>query len=187
MQKAIMVLLFVLLSVVPAGAREIAGVDLPEEVRRDDGATLSLNGAGVRTKFFFKIYVAALYLEHQATSVEAVLAGEGGKRMAMHFLYSEVSAEDLVEAWNDGFTANAAPEQLDALAADIAAFNELFTGVKSGDTIILDYLPGVGTAVVIRGERKGVIAGKPFNDLLLSIWLGTEPVAEDLRAALLGS
>lgn len=187
MQRAIMVLLFVLLSVVPAGSREIAGVDLPEEVTRDDGATLSLNGAGIRKKFFFKIYIAALYLENKATSAEAVLADEGGKRMAMHFLYSEVSGEDLVEAWNAGFTGNGTVEQLDALAADIAAFNELFTGVKSGDTIILDYLPGVGTEVVIRGERKGVIAGKPFNDLLLSIWLGTQPVAEDLRAALLGS
>jgi len=146
-----------------------------------------LNGAGVRTKFFFKIYVAALYLEHKATSAKEVLADEGGKRMAMHFLYSEVSAEDLVEAWNDGFTANGTPEQLDALAAEIAAFNELFTGVASGDTIILEYLPEVGTAVLIRGEQKGVIAGKPFNDLLLSIWLGTEPVAKDLRAALLGT
>jgi hypothetical protein len=187
MQRAIMVLLFVLLSVVPAGAREIAGVELPEEVTRDDGATLSLNGAGVRTKFFFKIYVAALYLEHKASTVEAVLTDEGGKRVAMHFLYSEVSAEDLVEAWNDGFTANGTPEQLDALAADIIAFNKLFSAVKAGDTIILDYLPGVGTAVIIRGEQQGVIAGKPFNDLLLSIWLGTQPVAEDLRAALLGS
>ncbi len=187
MQRAIVVLLFVLLTVVPVGAREIAGVDLSEEVKRDDGAVLSLNGAGVRTKFFFKIYIAALYLEQMATSADAVLAEEGGKRMAMHFLYSEVSAEDLVEAWNAGFAGNGTPEQLDALAAEIASFNQLFTTVNAGDTIILDYLPGVGTAVEIRGERVGVIAGKPFNDLLLSIWLGPEPVAEDLRAALLGS
>jgi hypothetical protein len=187
MQKTIMVLLFVLLSLVPAGAREIAGVDLPEQLSRDDGTALSLNGAGIRSKFFFKIYIAALYLENPATSVDAVLADEGGKRMAMHFLYSEVSGEDLVEAWNEGFTGNGTPEQLETLAPEIAAFNKFFTGVKSGDTIVLDYLPGVGTAVVIRGEQQGVIAGKPFNDLLLSIWLGKQPVDEDLRAALLGS
>jgi hypothetical protein len=39
---------------------------------------------------------------------------------------------------------------------------------------------------MIREEVKGMIEGKPFNDLLLSIWLGEKPVSKALRDDLLG-
>lgn len=170
----------------PAAAREIADVEVAEEVVQSDGTVLSLNGAGIRSKFFFKIYIASLYLETLGTDSAAVIGGDGGKRLVMHFLYDEVGKDDLVEAWNEGFEGNGTPDQLTALADKIATFNALFDNVKAGDRILLDYIPGGGTTVTIRGEEKGRIDGKEFNDLLLSIWLGKEPVGEDLRDELLG-
>ncbi|MES9973153.1 MAG: chalcone isomerase family protein, partial [Candidatus Thiodiazotropha sp.] len=45
-------------------AREIAGIPLPEQIVREaDNAALVLNGAGIRKKVFFKIYLASLYLQ----------------------------------------------------------------------------------------------------------------------------
>jgi hypothetical protein len=41
--------------------------------------------------------------------------------------------------------------------------------------------------VSINTTEKGTIAGKDFNDLLLSIWLGDKPVGEKLRKELLGN
>ncbi len=38
-------------------ALEIAGTAVPESVQVDKGKTLQLNGAGIRSKFFFKIYI----------------------------------------------------------------------------------------------------------------------------------
>lgn len=187
MGRIVMMVLLVLCCSFPVAAREVAGVALEEQLTTDNGTVLSLNGAGIRTKFFFKIYVAALYLEKRGDTAEAVIGEEAAKRMVMHFLYDEVGQEDLIEAWNDGFNGNGTSEQLAALAGEIAKFNTLFSAVKAGDQIVLDYHPGTGTAVLIRGEHKGTIPGKPFNDLLLSIWLGKEPVTEDLRAALLGT
>ncbi len=186
MRSVILLSVCMLLFSLPAGAREIAAVDVPETVVQTNGTTLQLNGAGIRSKFFFKIYIAALYLEKISPDAALVLESDGGKRMAMHFLYDEVGKDDLVEAWNDGFAGNGSPAQLADLSGQIAAFNALFETVKSGDSIILDYIPGAGTSVTIRGENKGSIAGKPFNDLLLSIWLGKEPVSGDLRDNLLG-
>lgn len=44
-------------------------------------APLTLNGAGLRTRLFIKIYVGALYLSEKKTCAEAVLADIGAKRM----------------------------------------------------------------------------------------------------------
>ena len=182
----ITVLLLTLLVSVSAYGREIAGVDVPETVSQADGTVLQLNGAGIRTKVFFKIYIAELYLADKQSEVPAILDDDRGRRIVMHFLYEEVGKEDLVEAWNHGFQGNGSAEQLAELSAQITSFNALFDSVKKGDQIILDYIPGKGTTVMIREEVKGLIEGKPFNDLLLSIWLGEKPVSKGLRDDLLG-
>ncbi len=182
----IAVLLLTLLVSVSAHGREIAGIDVPETVSQADGTVLQLNGAGIRTKVFFKIYIAELYLADKQSEVPSVLNGDGGRRIVMHFLYDEVGKEDLVEAWNHGFQGNGSAEQLAELSSQITSFNALFDTVKKGDQIILDYIPGKGTTVMIREEMKGIIEGKPFNDLLLSIWLGEKPVSKALRDDLLG-
>lgn len=182
---ALMILVVLMISV-PAVAREIAGIEVPEKVVQADGKELKLNGAGIRSKFFFKIYIAELYLEQTGNDVGKILAFDGGKRMTMHFLYDEVGKDDLVDAWNEGFEANGTAEQLKNCADRIEQFNALFEMVKEGDQVVLDYSPGTGTSVTIKGQEKGVIEGKDFNDLLLSIWLGKEPVTEDLKDDLLG-
>lgn len=178
------VLLLVLISA-PAFAREIADVNVPEQIHAHDGVTLRLNGAGVRYKFFFKIYVAELYMEHPAGDAEKVIADQGQKKVIMHFVYSEVGKDKLVEGWDEGFHANLSPEQFAALQERIKRFNAMFDTVKSGDEISLDYIPGQGTQVTIRGQVQGAVAGKDFNDALLSIWLGQEPVSDELRKELL--
>ena len=166
-------------------AREIAGVSVAE-TSNQDGVMLTLNGAGVRTKFFFDIYIAQLYLTKTSTEVAAILAADRPRRLVMHFLYREVDQQTLIESWLAGFAGNATRQQLAQQQTNIEAFNAMFDTVRQGDQIILDYLPGTGTRVIIRGEQQGVVAGKNFNDLLLSIWLGRQPVDQALKDALLG-
>ena len=57
---------------------------------------------------------------------------------------------------------------------------------STGDDIVLTYVPGRGTVVSVKGAEKGVIEGKDFADALFSVWLGPNPVQEDLKLALLG-
>jgi hypothetical protein len=52
--------------------------------------------------------------------------------------------------------------------------------------ILLDYLPGAGTRVTIKGQVKGVIPGQDFNDALLEVWLGARPASGGLKRAMLG-
>jgi len=185
--RIINVLMLIVLFSTPVFAREIADVKIPELVTVGEGMALHLNGAGIRYKFFFKIYIAELYMEHPATDVQKVIKDDGRKRVVMHFVYSEVDKDKLVEGWNEGFHGNLSPQQFAALQDKINRFNGMFDTVKSGDEIFLDYIPGIGTEVRIRGQKKGVIAGKDFNDALLAIWLGKEPVSDELRQELLGN
>ena len=148
--------------------------------------TLQLNGIGYRSKFFFKIYIGALYTVTRAKTPEEVLSQTGPKRLLMHFLYSEVSREKLVDAWNEGFEENTPAGDLAKLRERIDQFNAMFPALHSGDEVVLDYIPGKGTVVTIKGEIKGVIKGEDFNHALLNIWLGDEPADSDLKDALLG-
>lgn len=170
----------------PLAAREIAGVNVPESITGADGVELKLNGAGIRSKLFIKVYIAGLYLQSPYSDAESVLADDGQKKMLMHFLYKKVEKAKLVGAWNEGFEANLGADQLAALADRIQAFNEMFATVNKGDTIHLDYLPGTGTVVTVAGEKKGVVEGRDFANALFAIWLGEKPVTSDLKTSLLG-
>lgn len=178
--------LFLMISVQAAAAREIAGVVVPESVAIDN-KMLVLNGAGIRKKFIIKVYVGSLYLTAKRSTVNQILDDPGAKRIAMDFLYKEVSAEKLVEGWNDGFTGNNSSEELAPLQARIKQFNSLFSTVRKGDQIRLDYLPGEGTQVWINDTMKGSVEGEDFSRALLKIWLGPEPPDANLKEAMLGN
>ena len=179
----LVVLLFLAVNV---QGKEIAGITLPETINHEDGTLLQLNGAGIRSKFIIKVYIAQLYLADKKSEVASILAEDGHRRMIMHFLYDEVDKKALVDAWNEGFQANGSDELLGQLTSEIETFNNYFVTVKKSDRIVLDYVPGTGTSVFIRDEKMGTISGKKFNDLLLSIWLGEKPVNKGLKNKLLG-
>jgi len=171
----------------PAIAAEVEGVKLADKVQLG-GSELTLNGAGVRTRVFFKIYVGALYLQKKAGGSEAVLEDAGAKRIAMHLL-RDLEAEQLLSALNDGLKKNHAPADLARLEPQAKQLDGIFTAVKAvkkGDVVLLDYLPGAGTRVTVRGEDRGTIPGEDFNRALLRIWLGEQPADASLKKAMLG-
>lgn len=170
-----------------AGAKEIASVTIPESISFS-GQTdkLILNGAGIRSKFFFDIYIGSLYLQKKANTAEEVYTQSGNKSVRMHFLYSEVSKEKLTDGWTKGFENNLSSDEFDKLKPRLEQFNALFSTVKKGDSINLDFTPDKGTRLVINNDTKGIIAGNDFFSALLKIWLGKEPADSDLKTAMLG-
>jgi len=182
-----LIALFLLALCTQAFALELEGVTLGDKALVGN-ATLQLNGSGVRTKLFFKVYVGALYLGEKKRTAAAVLDDAGAKRVAMHMLRS-LGSEKLLEAFDKGMAANNTPAALSAMDARIREFSAIFrttTEVEKGDVITLDYVPGEGTRISINGAEKGRVAGTEFNRALLKIWLGDDPVSEDLKKGLLG-
>ncbi len=185
--KQIRLLLFSMLLLLPlfAQAIEIESVTLPDTIQLQ-GKTLQLNGAGIRTKFFFDIYVGGLYLEQHASSAKAVLADHGVKRVTMNFLYGKVGREKLTDGWEEGFEKNQSHKQMQALNERLGQFNALFTDARRGDSVVFDFLGDGSTHVSFNGSEKGVINGVDFQQALLAVWLGKKPADSDLKDAMLG-
>lgn len=170
----------------PATARTVEGVELPEAVTARDGTSLVLHGAGVRTKFFFDIYVGALYLPAAGQSAEAILGSDQPGRVEMHFVYDEVSRDRLAEAWRGGFRDNTPAAVADAIADRRDRFIGLFPAAVAGDVFAMEYLPGRGTRVSVNGESRGTIEGHAFFRALLGVFLGPEPADRGMKAGMLG-
>ena len=47
-------------------------------------------------------------------------------------------------------------------------------------------VPEQGTKVSVRGTDRGTIEGQDFADALFAVWLGPDPVQDDLKKALVG-
>lgn len=169
-------------------AADVHGVKLGETAVVE-GSPLVLNGAGVRTKMVFKVYVAALYLKEKKSGADAVLLDSGPKRVSLHFL-RELSAEKLTNAMDEGLAANNSTADLSALEVQMKDFRAMIASggaVREGNEILLDYVPGAGTAIILNKIEKGVIPGENFNRALLKVWLGEHPVDSALKKALLGN
>jgi hypothetical protein len=165
-------------------AGEAAGVKMPDTTTIE-GKTLKLNGIGLRKKMLFKVYVAGLYLETASKDAATVVSSDQIKSMRLHILRS-LDGSQIGEAISDGFWHNS-KAQMGALNERLLKLTGMFPAVVEGDQIVLTYVPGRGTSVNAKGQDKGVVEGKDFADALFSVWLGANPVQEDLKKALLGS
>lgn len=165
-----------------AAAVEVAGVNVPPTITAE-GKTLHLNGAGLRTKLMFKVYVAGLYLENTSKDAAAVVSSDQVKSMRLAILRS-LKGRQVSEAIEEGFEKNS-KAQMGALKARLDKLGAMIPNVEKGDDIVLTYVPGKGTVVTVKGAEKGVVEGKDFADALFAVWLGTNPVQEDLKKELL--
>jgi hypothetical protein len=174
---------------VVAVAAEIGGVKVDDTVRVA-GQDLQLNGGAIRMKYgFIKVYVGALYTAQKVALSDAVLADTRPRRITLTMLRT-VDADKLHESLFEGLEANATEAELAALQSRIKEMNAIFQAVKvvnAGDVIALDFLPGKGTQITVRGQVKDVIGGDDFGRALMKVWLGKKPVSADLKAGMLGS
>src|SRR4051812_20711552 len=184
-------LLAVAVGLATARAADIDGVKIDDKVTLGKGVPeLVLNGAGLRHKFaFIKVYIGSLYLAQKKSDNEAIFADTGPKRVSMHILSSEVTASDLISSMNNALAVNLSPHELALIEKRIRDLNTMMSSLKSinkGSVVNLDYLPDVGTRVVVDGQERITIPGADFFSAMLHIWIGNKPVDGRLRDAMLG-
>ncbi|MBK8319352.1 MAG: chalcone isomerase family protein [Betaproteobacteria bacterium] len=167
-------------------AAEVAGVKIDEQIKVGN-SELVLNGAGLRSRVFIKVYVGALYVTQKAATPAALLDAGNPRRMSLRLL-RDLDADTLYGALLDGLKNNNSEAELAALKAPIDQFAEIMKKIgnaRSGDTVAIDFT-GDGVGVSLNGEARGKVAGATFGRALLKVWLGDKPVDASLKKALLG-
>ena len=166
-------------------AAEVGGVKLDDKTSLG-GQEVVLNGAGIRTKAIFKVYVGSLYVPAKVSDLSGVLA-KAPRRVQMNLLRN-LSSDQLIEALVDGLKENNTPQELAAVKAqvdELVAIMKAIGDAKEGNVVTMDFVDGA-TRIGFNGTAKGAIAGEPFNRALMKIWLGDKPIQSDLKKALLG-
>lgn len=133
-----------------ASAVEVAGVRFADQTGFN--GELLVNGAGLRKKVFFQIYAMALYLPEKSGDSEAVLAGKGGKRIAITLL-RDLTAQQFVEALQEGMANNHSEAEMAGLKDRLKQFSDLMLAIgeaKTGTSILIDWLPASGTRLTGR-------------------------------------
>lgn len=154
------------------------------------GKDLKLNGAGMRTKIIIKVYAAGLYLTEKKTTMADIAALEGPRRVTI-VMARDISSETFGNAFMEGFKDNTSVTERNAIASQVNKFGEMFAsvaGLKKGDVLHLDWVPGAGTQCELNGKKLGeTVPDLAFYNALLRIWLGEDPVDRSLKPALLGA
>ena len=165
-------------------AREIAGVNIPESLQADQTA-LTLNGAGVRSKLFIKLYVGGLYLEQKSSDPAAIIESDEPMAIRLHIISSMITDEKMEKATREGFL-NATNGQVESLKNEIEKFISVFKEIKKNDVYDLIYIPGEGTQVYKNSNYYSLIEGLAFKQALFGIWLCDKPAQRSLKDDMLG-
>ena len=193
MQGACALLLAAALPTIPAAvaassATDVAGVKF-DDTATVHGQALKLNGAGLRTKVIFKVYALGLYLPEKKTSAADIQAVQGARRVQIVSL-RDLSSQDFSEAFMKGLNANTDAAERARLQGQIKTFDNMFAaipGLKKGDVLLVDWIPGTGTVCTLNGRKIGeTVPDVAFYNAILRIWIGNEPADSDLKPKLLG-
>ncbi len=199
-RKMVMAILWISTMVLPVSALEIGGVVLPENLKAGN-EQLSLNGAGIRTVFGFKVYAVGLYLSKKDSDGKAILDSDNPMALKMQwrravppqkinsvFFESFAKVTGSPEASEYGPTNNYGP-QTKEIVLFMSWVSKEETTPEHAWTYI--YTPGKGTDVFMYNGKQetlmGTIKGIEFKKVLFSIWLSEDPpVGIKLKKNLLG-
>ncbi len=165
----------------------VEGVPFEREIQLG-GSTLKLNGAGVRTRFVFKVYAAALYMPVPSATSTDVYVSKGPKRLKVSFL-REIDSTTLGKTMSQVMSDNLPREQFGKCIPGIVKLGELFAEKKkmtAGEMFTVDELPGKGTVISINGKLAAEISEPEFFTCLMHNYFGDRPADANLKTALLG-
>jgi uncharacterized membrane protein len=183
--KKVLFLIAIIASLQTFAQQVVNGVTLPNKFKGTK-SELVLNGAGIRKKAVFKVYVLGLYTNAKTKDAKAILNKNEEVIIRLQITSSVVNSGNMSEAIREGFeksmNGNTAPLK-GKIDAFIAAFSK--EEIKEGDVFVLNYIPGVGVKTSKNSKMVTTVEGEDFKKALLGIWLGDNPIDANLKKALL--
>jgi len=176
---------FIFLFCISIFAKEIGGVDIQKKLTINNH-TLSLQGAGVRSKFIFDIYTGALYLQKRTNNPKKIINDNLLSDIRMVITSSLVTGAKMKEGFSDDFKVIkhlGYKVDNDSLKKFLHTFD---TKVHKGDIFDFAYFPQVGLMIYKNQKMLTIIKSTDFKKALYAIWLGKKPAQESLKKKMLG-
>lgn len=157
------------------------------ETSLSNGTQLKLFGIGIHQEKRNDIYVGALFSPEQITDVTDLNDTYMSKRMSFKFV-AKYSPRQLSRLWKQRIAMNNSKSIWRPMTKEIIQFSRIFKRpMQAGDLINIDYIPGVGTEVLLNNTSFLTIEKPEFYQLLLNIWVGTIPPTEAFKEGITGS
>ncbi len=165
---------------------EVEGVKFPSAVNFNN-ETLIFNGGGVREKLDINLYAAALYLKSKQSNRSAILKNNNTVVLKMKVISSLITRELMDIATEESFDKSLGHRK-SYYRKEINQFKSVFRdGFSVGDVYDITFVQGKGILMYKNGVGKVVISGKEgFKEGVFDIWIGENPIQEELRDGLLG-
>ena len=165
---------------------EIGGIQIQPQINVDK-APLVLKGAGVRSKFFIKLYAASLYTKDSKSPVEEVVSGQQPAAVRLNILTGVITSKDMISAVEDGFL-KATGGNIAPIKSQIDQFLKVFSSekIQDGDQFTLFSSKKEGIIAYKNGKEVVRVPGEAFRQALLNIWLGKDPADKNLKQDMLG-
>jgi hypothetical protein len=174
-----------------AQALDVGGIKF-EATNSVAGNSVTLNGAGFRTRFVFKVYAGGLYLPTKTSNADAAIKMAGAKRIRLVFL-RELDTNEFGKLFVAGVKRNSTPMEFLAMVNGTVEMGKIFSAAKNplkpGDVVLMDYIPSKGTVITIneRVYNANIIPEPEFYAGLMRVWLGKEPADATLKENMLGA
>ena len=102
----------------------------------------------------------------------------------------DIDSNELGKSFTTAFTDNTPKNEMSKLIPGLIRMGQVFADQKkliAGDTFTIDWIPGSGTVITVKGKPQGEPFKEPeFYNALMRIWLGSSPADFKLKDALLG-
>jgi hypothetical protein len=167
---------------------ELEGMQVPAGITMD-GLKLTLNGASVRKRSYFKPDVVALYLTNKVSNLEDAMRMPGPKKVRVWVL-REFSGSVISRFFLGDFKQVATDTEFKQLINEIGQIGAIYGAVPrvfKGDVVDIDWTPGKGLTSTLNGK---LLSPTPINsekmyEMTLRIIAGAA-AAPDMRESLLG-
>ncbi|WP_106792124.1 chalcone isomerase family protein [Aquimarina sp. Aq78] len=165
---------------------KIGDATLPNTVKFN-GEDLTINGGGLREKFFFDIYAGALYLKKKSSNASAIAKADETMAIKLHILSGMMSRSKMANALREGFK-KSTNGNMEAYNERIEKFIGFINNEIEVDQVYdMVYEKGKGSVIYKDGKEKGYVKGLDFKKALFGIWLGNKPADKGLKKEMLGS
>ena len=181
-----------LLLKVSLAAMLIFFVCLPGFSYKVGGADLVKNGAGSRTKYMMKVYLATLYVPQELKGADAAQILEADKPMAidMRITSGLITRDKFVTSIAEAFDQSA---KAGYPCPDKQNYINLFgnIAIADGDTVSNRYDPARGLTVIFipkGGQAKtlGTLKGLQTKKAFFGMFLSSKPIQDSLKKNLIG-